>query len=96
LVLPTTKVSQKQTQNPSTLTVNNKIGNVRKVLDRLILRGCHCQLYTIPCEKFAFLLGRNLHPFSECRLSDKCNVYWKHHQLALQRGKKEIQETRNS
>jgi hypothetical protein len=34
-------------------------------------------------EKFVFLLGINLHPFSECRLSDKCNVYWKHHQLAL-------------
>jgi hypothetical protein len=44
-------------------------------------------------EKFVFLLGINLHPFSECRLSDKCNVYWKHHQVAF--AKRKEGNTRN-
>jgi hypothetical protein len=34
-------------------------------------------------EKLVFLFGIKLNPFSKGRFSNKCNVHWKHHQLAF-------------
>jgi hypothetical protein len=43
-------------------------------------------------EKFVFVFGINLYPFSERRLSDECNVYWEHHQFALNKKKRRGEE----